>query len=101
MKIKVFASFMVLSIFLSSCYVSHFTVGDGPVKERGKQQTYDKAKQMWLFWGLFKINDGQTATPSHGNYMIKTKFSFVDVLISALTAGIFSMKTVKVKVKKE
>lgn len=100
MKIQHFSIFLALSLLFSSCYTAHFTVGDGPIKDRGAQKTYDKAKQMWLFWGIVNINDGQTATPSDGNYMIKTKTKFIDGLITVLTGGIFTMKSVKTKVKK-
>lgn len=91
--------FSILFLF-SSCYTTHFTVGDGPIKDQGKQETYDKAKQMWLLWGLFVINDGNPNTPSDNNYMIKTKFTFGDILITSLTGGVFTIKSVKVKVKK-
>ncbi len=101
MKTKALIALVSISLLFSSCYTAHFTVGDGPIKDKGPQKTYDKSKQMWLFWGLVNINDGQTATPSNGNYMIKTKTKFVDGLLTGITAGIFTMKTVKTKVKKE
>lgn len=101
MKIQYFSFLLAVSFLLSSCYTAHFTVGDGPVKDKGAQTTYDKGKQMWLFWGLININEGQTATPSNGNYMIKTKTTFVDAVITVITGGIFTMKTVKTKVKKD
>jgi hypothetical protein len=101
MKSKFIIGLFAMSMTLTSCYTSHFTVGDGPIKDKGAQKTYDKAKQMWLFWGLISINEGQTATPSDGNYMIKTKTKFIDGIVTGLTAGIFTMRTVKVKVKQD
>lgn len=99
MKKILFAALLLTS--LTSCYNAQFTVGDGTGSKSNKTETYDKSKQMWLFWGLVNINEGQASTPTDGNYVIKTKTNFGDGLLTALTAGIFTMKTVKIEVKKE
>jgi hypothetical protein len=74
----------------------------GAYKESpGKEYTYDKGKQMWLFWGVVPIGRTNVSTPTTGECEVITKFRFTDVLICGLTAGIVTSYSIKVKAKKQ
>lgn len=92
---------MVLVFGMQSCYVNRTTVGDGPVGKMGPKEQYSKTKQVYLFWGIIAVGQGQPATPTSPNYQIKTSFNFWDGVISSLTGGIVSTRSVKVYVKKK
>jgi len=91
--------FVILS--LNSCYVNRTTVGNGPIGKNDESVKYSKKKQMYLFWGLVAINQSQPALPVECGYQIKSSFNVIDAIISTLTGGIFSMRTVKVEVFKD
>jgi hypothetical protein len=67
----------------------------------GHEYTYAKGKQMWLFWGLVPLGRTNVNTPSDGNCEVITRFNFGDFLISALTVGILTSYSIKVKAKKK
>jgi len=91
---------VLCSILLSSCMMTKTSVG--AYKESiGKEYTYDKGKQMWLFWGLVPIGRTDVSTPTSGECEVITKFKFGDVLISGLTAGIVTSYSISVKAKKQ
>lgn len=75
------------------------SVGTFPA-EPGIEYTYAKGKQLWLFWGLIPLGRTNVNTPSDGSCEIVTRFNFGDFLISALTAGIVTSYSIKVKDKK-
>lgn len=85
---------------LNSCMVTKTQVGDYKESE-GKEYTYAKAKQLWIFWGLVPIGRASANTPDSGSCEIVTKYTFADVLISGLTAGIVMTYTIKVNAKKD
>ena len=91
---------VLISIFLlSSCVMTKTSVG--AFKEAtGKEYTYDKGKQLWLFWGLIPIGRTDVSTPTNGDCQVITKYRFTDVLISSLTGGIIMSYSIKVKAKK-
>jgi hypothetical protein len=91
--------FLVL-VSLNSCYVNRTTVGNGPV---GKAESvrYSHKKQLYVLWGLMALKHAQPETPIECGYQIKTSFNAVDAIVSVLTGGIFSMRTVKVLVFKD
>jgi len=66
----------------------------------GNVYTYSKAKQLWLFWGILPIGKTKANTPDHGDCQVVTRFNLSDALISALTGGIVTSYTIKVKAKK-
>jgi len=87
-----------LTLILTSCYTSHFTVGN--VSKQDKTEVYDRKKQIWIFWGLINLSDGQCNTPDSCAYIITTKTKFIDGIATGLTAGVFSMRSVKVETLK-
>lgn len=99
MKLKIILAAIVLSLTLNSCMTTKTQVGEYSSMP-GMAKKYSKAKQIWLFEGLVPIGRTSVNTPSDGNCEIVEKFTFGDVLISGLTAGIITTRTIKVKVKK-
>lgn len=87
-------------LLLPSCYVTRTRVG-GFSEEVKEDQTstyiYAKGKQAYLFWGLIPLGRTSVATPADGVCEIKTQRRFFDGLLSTITAGIFSMQTIKVR----
>lgn len=90
---------MILSLSLSSCMTTKTSVGAFRETE-GKEYTYAKGKQLWLFWGIFPVGRVSVNTPSDGNCEVITRFNVTDALISGLTGGIVTSYTIKVKAKK-
>lgn len=100
-------SFFVLAIagmlLLSSCYGTKTYVGRyREIVKVENQDTYNysKGKQVYFLWGFFPMGRTQVATPEHGNCQIKTRFGALDMLVTVLTGGVFSVKTIKVKAPK-
>jgi hypothetical protein len=89
----------LLSLFLISCMTTKTAVGEYK-EQQGKEYTYAKAKQMWLFWGLIPLGRTSVNTPGDGNCEVITRFNVGDALISGLTLGILTSYTIKVKAKK-
>jgi hypothetical protein len=98
--LKLSVLFLVL-VSLNSCYVNRTTVGTGPIGKGDSAVRYSHKKQMYLFWGLVAINQSQPKLPVDCGYQLKSSFNFVDALVSTVTGGIFSMRTVKVLVFKD
>lgn len=94
--IIVFGLFILLG--MSSCMTTKTSVGefrDLP----GKEVTYAKGKQFWLFWGIVPIGRTDVPAPSHGNCQVVTKFKISDFLISAITGGLLTTYSIEVRVK--
>jgi hypothetical protein len=73
----------------------------GAFKEtQGDEYTFDKSKQVWLFWGLVPIGRTSTSTPTSGDCQVITRFNFVDLVISGVTFGVITTQTIKVVAKK-
>jgi len=90
---------LICSVLLSSCLMTKTSVG--AYKEAtGQNYTYDKGKQVWLFWGLLPMGRTDVSTPTTGDCEVITKFRITDVLISGLTLGIVTSYSIKVKAKK-
>lgn len=91
------------ALLLSSCFGTKTHVGQyREIVKVEEQDTYNysKGKQAYFLWGFFPMGRTQIATPAHGNCQVKTRFGALDMLVSVLTGGIFSMQTVKVKAPK-
>jgi hypothetical protein len=86
---------------LNSCFITHTTVGDGPIGKDNVTARYSHAKQMYVLWGLLSLKQTQPAIPHDCGYQVKSSFNFVDVLASGVTLGIFGMRTVKILVRKD
>ncbi len=94
---------LLCALTLTSCYGTKTSVG--AYRENIKVDdiatyNYSKGKQMYLFWGFLPMGRTQVATPSHGNCQIKTRHGLLDMVLSVLTGGIFSMQTIKVRAPK-
>ena len=90
---------IIICMLFTSCMVNRHTIGDGPVGKKGQSERYSKSKQPYLFWGLIAMGNSNPNAPGHGNYQIKSSFNFWDSIATSLTAGIFSMRTVRILVK--
>ena len=90
---------MLLAIMATSCLTTKTNVGMYQQKQ-GIEQTFERGKQLWLFWGLIPLGRTSVSTPSDGDCQVVTKFKFSDVLISGLTGGILYSYSIEVKVKK-
>ncbi len=100
LKINILILLLVSTIaFLPSCMTTKTQVG--AFKEtQGKEYTYAKGKQFWVFWGVVPLGRTSVNTPANGDCEVITKFKFTDVLISGLTGGIITSYSIKVKAKK-
>lgn len=97
---KIILLLMIATILLPSCMTTRTSVGTYREQE-GKEYTYSKGKQMYLFWGLIPLGRTRVATPADGNCEVRTCYNFWDALLSCVTGGIFEMQTIKVKAKKD
>ena len=79
---------------LSSCYTNRVNVA-GYTSDFGEEKTYDRAKQWYLFEGLIPLGRAHLNTPSDGVCQIRSYYSPLDALITVLTAGLVSTRTVK------
>ncbi len=94
------AIILCIAVVVSSCLTTKTSVG--PYKEtQGEEYTYAKAKQMWLFWGIFPLGRTNVNTPSDGNCEVITRFKFSDVLISGITGGILTSYSITIKAKRK
>lgn len=92
-----------VALLLSSCYGTKTYIGayrEIVKVEKDETYTYSKGKQAYLFWGFLPLGRTQVATPPNGTCQIKTRHGFLDMLLTAVTGGLFSMQTIKVKVPK-
>ncbi len=94
--------FILVATLLQSCFVNRHTVGDGPVGRNTNVKTYSRAKQVYLFWGGLSLGQANPALPPEGvGYQIKSVFNGWDGLISGITGGLVSTRTVKIKIFKD
>ena len=94
---------VAIILFLGLCFNSCMTTKTqvGAFRETpGKEYTYAKAKQIWLFWGVIPVGRTSCNTPANGNCEVVTRLKLVDILISCLTGGIVTTYSVKVVAKK-
>jgi hypothetical protein len=86
-------------LLLSSCYVNRVTVGYGPQGAVLHDRTFSKVKSHYLFWGLLTLGDRQPELPPTGvGFQVKSGFTLGDGLVSIITGGIYSSRTVKILV---
>lgn len=93
-RITIIAFFAIAVMGLSSCYTNRVNVA-GYTSDFGVEKTYDRAKQWYLFEGLIPIGRAHVNTPSDGVCQIRSYYSPLDALITVLTAGLVSTRTVK------
>ncbi|CAM3370057.1 hypothetical protein SL053_002419 [Flavobacterium psychrophilum] len=89
-----------VSTSLTSCMTTKTNIG-AYRETQGTEYTYGKGKQIWLFWGLLPIGRTNVSTPGDGNCQVVTRFNVSDAIISAITGGVVTTHTIKVKAKKK
>ncbi len=100
-KIKFISLILTLSIIFSlgSCMTTKTQVGAFQ-ETQGKEYTYAKGKQMWLFWGIVPVGRTSVNTPSDGHCEIVTRYTISDILITGFTGGLLKTYSIKVVAKK-
>lgn len=89
------------SILFSSCFVTRTTVGYGPIGTELRTRTFSKVKQRYVVFGLIPLNKVTPQLPPQGTgYEVKTSFSFIDAVVTLVTAGIYGQRTIKILVDK-
>jgi len=91
-------AFLLITIMLSSCYVTMHTVGDGGTYSGKTISEYDvKRKKLYLFSGI-PLDDLTVEDVAEGaeNYTVRETISFGDVLINSITFGIIGTRTIRV-----
>jgi hypothetical protein len=83
---------------MSSCMTTATTTGTY-LEESGTPYTYAKGRQLWLGDGLIPLGKTDVNAPSDGSCQVISKFTFGDFLISWVTFGIVSSRTIIVKDK--
>ena len=96
---NLFPLILCCAFLFTSCMTTSTTVGSYQ-EDEGRQYTYAKGKQLWLGFGLLPIGRVDVSTPVDGNCEVISKFTFGDFLISGLTGGLVSSRTIIVKDKK-
>ena len=87
-------------IVLPSCMTTR-TSTYGYNEATGKEYFFDHGKQCYLFWGLLPLGRRQLEVPKNKQpIQVRTRVGFVDGLVTTLTAGIFSMQTIRVVAKR-
>jgi predicted small secreted protein len=92
--IKVIAFMMALTLLMASCYTLSYDVG------RGAQSGVEVKKQnIYLIGGLVPITTYSPKDLAGGasNYTVTITHSFMDGLLTSITAGIFAPTTIIVK----
>lgn len=91
---KNFIIVLAMVFTFSSCYVHKVQVGEG-----AQSGVVEKAKQHNFIGGLAsgKTPDTQKMAKGSKNYEVVTKHSFIDLLISGITFGIYNPTTVSVR----
>jgi hypothetical protein len=84
----------VLVCTLSSCYTYTYTMGDGP-------QTGVEVKEAnhYLLYGLAPLKQSDPVAMANGatDYQVTITHTFVDGLLNAITAGLYTPTTTIVK----
>tara|TARA_R110000868_G_scaffold394364_1_gene665666 strand:+ start:156 stop:446 length:291 start_codon:yes stop_codon:yes gene_type:complete len=93
-KIKNLGVYILLTVCMSSCYVSTYVVGNG-----GTSATEERIKNQYWLGGLVTGKQADTKNMANGktDYTIQSKFTFADMLLNGITWGIYSPRTVIVK----
>lgn len=96
MKKAVFSLALLLSVSLlaTSCYTLTYSVGKG-----APAGVETKAKNHYLIYGLapLKTSDPVQMAAGATDYEVTISHTFVDGLLSAVTGGIYTPTTTKIK----
>ena len=93
-RIKNLGVCLLLTVCMSSCYVSTYVVGNG-----GTAAKEERIKNQYWLGGIVTGKQADTKQMAQGksDYTIQSKFTFADMLLNAVTWGIYSPRTVIVK----
>ncbi len=86
--------FSLILLLTTSCHPTHFVVGNGPQQNKTVVE-----RNKFLFLGLKHIGpapDPKAMSNNATDYKITVKLTFGDVLLNAITLGIYSPLTVEV-----
>lgn len=98
-KIFLVLMFAMSCMMLQSCWVTKTPVNDYYMHD-GHVERYSKSKQFWLFEGFIPLGRTHTNTPPAGTpCLIQEQFTFGDVLVSGITFGLITARTIKCYVK--
>ncbi|MCE2996616.1 MAG: Bor/Iss family lipoprotein [Cyclobacteriaceae bacterium] len=91
-----FATLMLCSLLLTSCYTSSHVIGSG-----AKGSEVVQKRQWFALFGLVPLNEVDSKSMASGktDYNLTTTHSFVDVVIGFFT-GIVTVYPMTVEVKK-
>jgi hypothetical protein len=81
--------------FTMACHPTHFVVGNGPQQNKTVVE-----RNKFLFLGLKHIgtsHDPKLMSNNAADYKITVKLTYGDVLLNAITLGIYSPLTVQVE----
>jgi poly(3-hydroxyalkanoate) synthetase len=84
-----------LTQFTTACHPTHFIVGNGP-----QQHQVAEARNKFLFLGLKHVGvapDPKLMSNNATDYKITVKLTFADVMLNAITLGIYSPLTIQVE----
>ena len=93
-RIKNLCMCLLLTVCMSSCYVSTYVVGNG-----GTSINEERIKNQYWLGGIVtgKQSDTKKIAEGKSDYTIQSKFTFADMLLNGVTWGIYSPRTVIVK----
>ena len=79
---KLFVALLIIVFTLSSCFTMQHVAGTGSSKS-----IVEKQKQWFALWGLVPLNrvNPKDMAEKSNNYIVKTEFSFGDILLGILT----------------
>ncbi len=96
MKNKVLSSlfFAVLLVLMTSCYTYTFNVGEG-----SRTGVEIVEKNHYVIYGLAPIKTSNPVEMAGGaeNYQVTIEHTFVDGLLSAITFGLYTPTTTRVR----
>jgi len=96
-----FSALLIVILSLNSCFINRQPVGYIQTGKGIETVKYTKKKQMYVLWGLMALKHPEVKTPTECGYIVKTSFNGIDAIVTILTGGIFSMRTVKIEVLKD
>lgn len=89
-------SILLLISFSLACTRHLHTVGKGPEKPNQTTAIHDKMKSVYLFWGLIPLHKENMQIPNDENYLLISAHQPEDALLTLLSFGIFSPRTIKI-----
>lgn len=93
-RITIIALLVLAVMSLTSCYTNRVNVA-GYTSDFGEEKMYDRAKQWYLFEGLIPLGRANLKTPADGVCQVRSYYSPLDALITLITGGLVSTRTVK------